>query len=132
MERESNLAGLINSITDNITSIVRGHIELAKAEALEAVKNAIKSSVLFIIALAMVNLGMIFLFIAGAFWISDQFEVSSAAGFLITGAILFLCSALMVTIAVWKIKAIKNSRKTIDSINQTSESLMALRPFKNN
>lgn len=130
MERESNLAGLISSITDNITAIVRGHIDLAKAEAIEAVKNAIKSSVLFIIALAMVNLGMIFLFIAGAFWISDAFNLSSAVGFAITGGLLFLCSALMVAIAIWKIKAIKNSRKTIDSINQTTESLMALKPFK--
>lgn len=130
MERESGLTGMINSITDSITSIVRGHIELAKAEAIEAVKNALKSSVLFIIAIAMVNLGMIFLFIAGAFWISDAFNLSTAAGFLITGFVLFLCSGLMVGIAIWKIKAIKNSRKTIDSINRTTESLLALRPFK--
>ena len=130
MERESGLAGMITAITDNITAMVRGHIELAKAEAIEAVKNALKSSVLFIIALAMVNLGMIFLFIAGAFWVSDAFNLSSAAGFFISAIALFICSAAMVGIAIWKIKAIKNSRKTIDSINRTTESLLALRPFK--
>ena len=60
MEQEKNLTGLINSITENVTNLVRGHIELAKAEAIAALKNAMKSSVLFLIALAMVNLAMIF------------------------------------------------------------------------
>lgn len=130
MEQEKNLTGFINSITENLTSLVRGHIELAKAEAIEAIKNAIKSSVLFMIALAMVNLGMIFLFIAGSFWISEVFDLPSSVGFLITGGILFIAALVFVGIGFAKIKNIKNSRKTIDSINATSETLLSLRPGK--
>lgn len=131
MEQEKNLAGLINSITDNVTNLVRGHIELAKAEFFAAVKNAIKSSVLFMIALAMVNLAMIFLFIAAAFWISETFELASSVGFLITGGILVVTALIFVAIGITKIKSIKDSHKTIDSINATSETLISLRPGKN-
>ena len=131
MEQDKNLVGFINSITENITNLVRGHIELAKAEAIEAVKNALKSSVLFLVAIAMVNLGMIFLFIAGAFWLSEDFELSTSTGFLITGGVLFVTALTFVAIAVSKLKNIKNSRKTIDSLNETSKTLLSFRPGKN-
>ncbi|MFM1818432.1 MAG: putative Actinobacterial Holin-X, holin superfamily [Actinomycetota bacterium] len=131
MEQDKNFVGFINSITENITNLVRGHIELAKAEAIEAVKNALKSSVLFLVAIAMVNLGMIFLFIAGAFWLSEAFELSTSTGFLITGGVLFVTALAFVAIAVSKLKNIKNSRKTIDSLNETSKTLLSFRPGKN-
>ncbi|MEN9741480.1 MAG: putative Actinobacterial Holin-X, holin superfamily [Actinomycetota bacterium] len=131
MEQDKNIVGFINSITENITNLVRGHIELAKAEAIEAVKNALKSSVLFLIAIAMVNLGMIFLFIAGAFWLSEAFELSTSSGFLITGGVLFVTAFAFVAIAISKLKNIKNSRKTIDSLNETSKTLLSFRPGKN-
>jgi uncharacterized membrane protein YqjE len=107
VEQDKNLTGLINSITENVTTLVRGHIELAKAEVVAAIKNAVKSSVLFLIALAMVNLGMIFLFIGLAFWISQAFDLASS-----------------------KVKKIVESRKTIDSINATSQTLQSLIPGK--
>ncbi len=128
MEQEKNLSGLINSITDNVTSLVRGHIELAKAEALAAAKNVLKSSVLLMIAIAIINLGVIFLFIAGAFWVSETFDFSTSAGFLIIGGSLILLALFFVAIAVVKLKSIKDSRRTIDSLNATSESLRSLLP----
>lgn len=131
MEQDKKIVGFINSITENITNLVRGHIELAKAEAIEAVKNALKSSALFLVAIAMVNLGMIFLFIAGAFWLSEAFELSTSTGFLITGGVLFVTALTFVAIAVSKLKNIKNSRKTIDSLNETSKTLLSFRPGKN-
>ena len=131
MEQDKNIVGFINSITENITNLVRGHIELAKAEAIEAVKNVLKSSVLFMVALAMVNLGMIFLFIAGAFWLSEAFDLSTAAGFLITGGVLFVTAITFVAIGIAKLRSIKNSRKTIDSLNETSKTLLSFRPGKN-
>jgi uncharacterized membrane protein YqjE len=127
MEQDKGLVALINSITENITTLVRGHIELAKAEILDAIKNAIKSSVLFMIALAMVNLGMIFLFIAGAFWLTEVFDLSTSAGFLITGGILFVTALVFVGIGVAKLKSIANSRKTVDSLTATADSLLSLR-----
>lgn len=128
MEQEKNLSGLINSISENVTSLVRGHIELAKAEALAAAKNALKSSILLMIALAIINLGVIFLFIAGAFWVSEAFDFPTSVGFLIIGGSLILLALLFVVIALVKLKSIKDSRRTIDSLNATSESLRAMLP----
>lgn len=130
MEQEKNLTGLINSITENVTTLVRGHIELAKAEIMAAVKNAIKSSVLFMVALAMVNLGMIFLFVGLAFWLSQTFDMADSSGFFLTAGVLFILSLVFVGIALLKIKKIAQSRKTIDSINATSQTLQSLVPGK--
>lgn len=130
MEQEKNLTGLINSITENVTNLVRGHIELAKAEAIAALKNAAKSSVLFLIALAMVNLAMIFVFIGLAFWVSQAFDLASSTGFFITAGALILVALAFVGIALVKIKRIFESRKTIDSLNETSQTLQSLIPGK--
>ena len=130
MEQEKNLTGLINSITENVTNLVRGHIELAKAEAIAALKNAAKSSVLFLIALAMVNLAMIFVFIGLAFWVSQTFDLASSTGFFITAGALILVALAFVGIALVKIKRIFESRKTIDSLNETSQTLQSLIPGK--
>ena len=130
MEQDKNLTGLINSITENVTTLVRGHIELAKAEVIAAIKNALKSSVLFLIAIAMVNLGMIFLFIGLAFWVSQAFGLASSTGFFITAGVLILVALVFVGIALAKVKSIFESRKTIDSINATSQTLQSLIPGK--
>lgn len=130
MEQDKNLAGLINSITENVTTLVRGHIELAKAEVIAAIKNALKSSVLFLLAIAMVNLGMIFLFIGLAFWVSQAFGLASSTGFFITAGVLILVALVFVGIALAKVKSIFESRKTIDSINATSQTLQSLIPGK--
>lgn len=132
MEQDKGLTAIINSITENLTTLVRGHIELAKAELIEALKNIAKSSVLFILALAMVNLGIIFLFIAIGFWISETFEMASSTGFFISGGLLFVTALIFVGIAVAKLKSVKNSRKTIDSLNATTASILSFRPGKNN
>lgn len=130
MGSKKNLAELINSIVESITILIRGHIDLAIAEIREAIKNIIKSSILFMIALAMVNLGIIFLFVAIAFWLSEQFNLSSSVGFLITGITLFISALVFVGIGIFKVKKIKGSHKTIDSLTATAESLQSLLPTK--
>ncbi len=130
MEQDKNLVGLINSITENVTTLVRGHIELAKAEAISALKNVLKSSVLFMVALAMVNLAMILIFIGLAFWISQTFDLANSTGFFVTSGILFVVALVFVGIGLLKIKKITESRKTIDSLNATSQTLQSFIPGK--
>jgi len=128
VEQDKSLIGLITSITDSITALVRGHIELAKAEFIEAIKNLVKSSALFFAALALINLGLVFLLVAAALWISEVFNFSNSLGFLIVGGILFATALILILIGIAKINKVKNSRKTIDSLNATTESLRTLIP----
>ena len=48
-QQEPNLTSMINSIKDDLTSLVTSHVELAQAEAKEAVGRIAKSSGLFLI-----------------------------------------------------------------------------------
>ncbi len=130
MEQDKNLVGLINSITENVTTLVRGHIELAKAEAIEALKNLLKSSVLFLIALNLIILGKLILIFAFAFWLSEKYEWNTSTGFFVVAGIIYFFSIIFIVIAAIKLAKIKKSRKTIDSINATSQTLQSFIPGK--
>ena len=128
MERDKSLIGLITTIIDSVIYLVRGHIELAKAELIEAFKNVIKSSVLFLIAIVLINLSVVFLLISLAIWLSEVMNMSNSSGFLIVGGSLFVLAITLILIGLVKLSKVKNSRKTIDSLNATVESLRALIP----
>jgi uncharacterized membrane protein YqjE len=130
MEQDKNLVELINSITENVTTLVRGHIELAKAEAIEALKNLLKSSVLFLIALNLIILGKLILIFAFAFWLSEKYEWNTSTGFFVVAGIIYFFSIIFIVIAAIKLAKIKKSRKTIDSLNATSQTLQSLIPGK--
>jgi uncharacterized membrane protein YqjE len=128
VERDKSLIGLITTIIDSVIYLVRGHIELAKAELIEAFKNVIKSSVLFLIAIVLINLSVVFLLISLAIWLSEVMNMSNSSGFLIVGGSLFVLAITLILIGLVKLSKVKNSRKTIDSLNATVESLRALIP----
>lgn len=128
MERDKSLIGLITTIIDSVIYLVRGHIELAKAELIEAFKNVIKSSVLFLIAIVLINLSVVFLLISLAIWLSEVMNMSNSSGFLIVGGSLFVLAITLILIGLVKLSKVKKSRKTIDSLNATVESLRALIP----
>jgi len=80
---------MINSIKDDLTSLVNSHIELAQAEAKESVGRIAKSSGLFITAIAMLNLAIVFVFIAAAYYINTLgFELWVSFLFVVGGLIL--------------------------------------------
>jgi uncharacterized membrane protein YqjE len=128
VERDKSLIGLITTIIDSVIYLVRGHIELAKAELIEAFKNVIKSSVLFLIAIVLINLSVVFLLISLAIWLSEVMNMSNSSGFLIVGGSLFVLAITLILIGLVKLSKVKKSRKTIDSLNATVESLRALIP----
>lgn len=128
MERDKSLIGVVTTIIESVIFLVRGHIELAKAELTEAFKNVVKSSVLFLIAIVLINLSVVFLLISLAIWLSEVLNMSNSAGFLIVGGSLFALSIALILIGLVKLNKVKNSRKTIDSLNATAESLRALIP----
>jgi uncharacterized membrane protein YqjE len=128
VERDKSLIGVVTTIIESVIFLVRGHIELAKAELTEAFKNVVKSSVLFLIAIVLINLSVVFLLISLAIWLSEVLNMSNSAGFLIVGGSLFALSIALILIGLVKLNKVKNSRKTIDSLNATAESLRALIP----
>ena len=125
LDKDSNFVSMINSIKDDLTSLVDSHIELARAEAKESVGRIAKSSGLFITAIAMFNLAVVFVFIAAAYylntlgyelWVSFLFVVG---GLTIGGIVLGLLAmrqASKITIGSKTAKSVSNTVQTISSL----------------
>ena len=70
LEKDANFVSMINSIKDDLVSLVTSHIELAQAEAKESVGRFAKSSGLIVTAIVLLNLAFIFAFVAAAYYIN--------------------------------------------------------------
>jgi Flp pilus assembly protein TadB len=127
LDKDSNFVSMINSIKEDLTSLVNSHIELAQAEAKESVGRLAKSSGLFVTAIAMLNLAVVFVFIAAAYylntlgyelWVSFLFVVGGLA---IGGVVLGL-------LAMRQVSKITFGSKTAKSVTDTVQTLSNIRP----
>ena len=129
MSEQSNqsFVAMINSIKDDLTSLVNSHIELAQAEAKESVGRIAKSSGLFITAIAMLNLAIVFVFIAAAYYINTLgFELWVSFLFVVGG--LVLGAVFLGLIAKRQASKITFGTKTAKSVTDTVNTISNLRP----
>lgn len=126
-EKDASFVSLINSIKDDLTSLVNSHIELAQAEAKESVGRIAKSSGLFITAIAMLNLAIVFVFIAAAYYINTLgFELWVSFLFVVGG--LILGAVFLGLIAKRQASKITFGTKTAKSVTDTVNTISNLRP----
>ena len=129
MSEQSNqsFVAMINSIKDDLTSLVNSHIELAQAEAKESVGRIAKSSGLFITAIAMLNLAIVFVFIAAAYYINTLgFELWVSFLFVVGG--LTFGAIFLGLIAKRQASKITFGTKTAKSVTDTVNTISNLRP----
>ena len=129
MSEQSNqsFVAMINSIKDDLTSLVNSHIELAQAEAKESVGRIAKSSGLFITAIAMLNLAIVFVFIAAAYYINTLgFELWVSFLFVVGG--LLLGAVFLGLLAKRQASKITFGTKTAKSVTDTVNTISNLRP----
>jgi Flp pilus assembly protein TadB len=126
-EKDANFVSMINSIKDDLTSLVNSHIELAQAEAKESVGRIAKSSGLFITAIAMLNLAIVFVFIAAAYYINTLgFELWVSFLFVVGG--LLLGAVFLGLLAKRQASKITFGTKTAKSVTDTVNTISNLRP----
>ena len=126
-EKDSSFVSMINSIKDDLTSLVNSHIELAQAEAKESVGRLAKSSGLFITAIAMLNLAIVFVFIAAAYYINTLgFELWVSFLFVVGG--LILGAVFLGLLAKRQASKITFGTKTAKSVTDTVNTISNLRP----
>jgi len=122
-----SFVAMINSIKDDLTSLVNSHIELAQAEAKESVGRIAKSSGLFITAIAMLNLAIVFVFIAAAYYINTLgFELWVSFLFVVGG--LILGAVFLGLLAKRQASKITFGTKTAKSVTDTVNTISNLRP----
>ena len=126
-EKDASFVSMINSIKDDLTSLVNSHIELAQAEAKESVGRIAKSSGLFITAIAMLNLAIVFVFIAAAYYINTLgFELWVSFLFVVGG--LTFGAIFLGLIAKRQASKITFGTKTAKSVTDTVNTISNLRP----
>lgn len=126
LEKDSNFVSMINSIKDDLTSLVNSHIELAQAEAKESVGRLAKSSGLFITAVAMLNLAVVFVFIAIAYYLNTRgYELWVSFLFVVGG--LTLGGVLLGLLAMRQASKITFGSKTAKSVTDTVNTISNLR-----
>ena len=126
LEKDSNFVSMINSIKDDLTSLVNSHIELAQAEAKESVGRLAKSSGLFITAVAMLNLAVVFVFIAVAYYLNTRgYELWVSFLFVVGG--LTLGGVLLGLLAMRQASKITFGTKTAKSVRDTVNTISNLR-----
>jgi Flp pilus assembly protein TadB len=126
-QQEPTLTSMINSIKDDLTSLVNSHIELAQAEAKEAVGRMAKSSGLFFTAIAMANLAVVFVFIAAAYFIHTLgFELWVSFLFVVAG--LIVAAIILGVLAKRQVSKITFGTKTAKSVTETVQTITTLRP----
>jgi Flp pilus assembly protein TadB len=126
-EKDASFVSMINSIKDDLTSLVNSHIELAQAEAKESVGRIAKSSGLFITAIAMLNLAIVFVFIAAAYFINTLgFELWVSFLFVVGG--LLLGAVFLGLLAKRQASKITFGTKTAKSVTDTVNTISNLRP----
>ena len=126
-EKDPNLASMINSIKEDLTTLVNSHIELAQAEAKESVGRLAKSSGLFVTAIAMLNLAVVFIFIAAAYYLNTLgFELWVSFLFVVGG--LTIGGIVVGLLAMRQASKITFGTKTAKSVTDTVANISNLRP----
>lgn len=122
---DQSIGGLVKDATLHLSTLVRGELELAKAEIAGEVKKGVTGSLSFILALAVILLALPFAFVALALGLNDMFDWEDHPwlGFLILFAIAVILTGFLVWRGIRKFKRIRAPQRTIDSARDTMAAL---------
>lgn len=135
MITKSDLTEVISSIQADVATIVKGELELAKAELMPQAKAAGKGAGLFGAAGYLALSGAALLFSGLAFWLSLGFQTwfqldllpALTLGFTSVALIFFLCAGVLVLIGRTQLKftppaaTVANAEQTVESIKGALE-----------
>lgn len=121
---ERTLGQLVSDVSADLSQIMRGELELAKAEIKQDVTHAGKGAGMFAGAgvLALYGLGLLFLGLAGVI----EIWLPWWAGLLIVAGVLFLIAGILALVGKGQVTQVKGKpEKAIDQGKQTVEKLKA-------
>lgn len=122
---DQSLGGLVRDATTHISTLVRGELELAKAEIGREVKKGLTGSVYFIIALVLLLLFIPFGLVALSLGFNDMFDFEDHPwfGFLIVFGVALVLAGALVWLGIRKFKRIRAPQRTIESAKDTMAAL---------
>lgn len=125
-DREPSFISLVTSIFDDLSGLVRNHIELAQAEVKEAISGIAKFSGLLIVAITLLNLAGIFIFISVAYYLNTLGYELWVSFLLVVAGLATL--ALILGLLAWRqLRKITLGSRTAKSLVATVQTLTNLR-----
>lgn len=113
----ASFGSLVRDATEQVSTLVRAEVELAKAEVTGEIKKGLQGSVFFIVALTILLFSSFFFFFAVAETLAIWLPRWSA--FWIVFALMVLATAAFAFLGYRKVKKLRAPEKTIDSLKQT-------------
>ncbi|MGS2808115.1 phage holin family protein [Nocardia sp. MW-W600-9] len=119
----ASIGSLVRDATEQMSTLVRAEVALAKAEVTAEVRKGLTGSVFFILALTVLLFSSFFFF----FFLAELLDVwlYRWAAFLIVFVLMVAATALLGLLGWLKVRKLRAPEKTINSLKQTAEVLPA-------
>ena len=118
MAEKQSLGSLVSGVSEDISTLLRGEIELVKTEIKESASKAGKGSGLLIGAAVLGFLGIIFVLLTLA-WVLVQLGLPTWAGFGIVALLLLIVTAILGLLGKKQLESVKGPELSPASIAKT-------------
>lgn len=116
--QKTSIPTIVSELVEDVTSLVEGTVELAKAEIRESATAASAGVGLMLGAISLAYVGVLFLLVAGALGMIEA-GLAPWLATLIMGGALVLVSGIFIALGVKKFKKVRGPVRTIESVNAT-------------
>ena len=116
-----SVGGLVKEATNQVSTLLRAELELARSEVTAEVKKGLTGSVFFLVALTVVLFSLFFFFIAIAQLLSVW--LMSWAAYLIVFGFMLVVAGLFGFLGFLRVKKIRAPERTISSVKDTAAAL---------
>ncbi|MGR3541540.1 MAG: phage holin family protein [Hasllibacter sp.] len=103
--RQRTTGSLLTEAMTHVTNLVRGEIDLAKAEVSQNLKKAVAGIAMIVVAVVLAMVGLNVLAAAAVAAIAEAFEIGAGWAALIVGGIILLLCAILVSVGANRLKA---------------------------
>ncbi|HSN06307.1 MAG TPA: phage holin family protein [Candidatus Angelobacter sp.] len=118
MSEQQSLGSMVKGVTEDLSALVRGEIELAKTELRDTAKTAASGGAMLAVAGVTAFLGVIFLLLTLA-WVLVQLGLPVWAGFGIVTLLLVVVAAILFLVGRKQLQSVKAPERTPASIAKT-------------
>ncbi len=126
MSEQQSLGSMVKGVTEDLSTLVRGEIELAKTELRDSARTAASGGAMLVVAGVTAFLGVIFLLLTLA-WVLVQLGLPIWAGFGIVTLLLVLVAAILFVVGRKQLESVKGPERSPASIAKT-KAVLARKP----
>jgi high-affinity Fe2+/Pb2+ permease len=124
---KQSLGSLVSGVTEDLSTLVRGEIELVKTELRETAKTAASGSGLLVGAAVAAATGLLFLLLTLA-WVLVQLGLPTWAGFGIVTLLLIIVAAILALLGRKQLESVKGPEHSQASLEKTKAVLTRSTP----